>query len=123
MTAVGVPDPAELRDLSDVVHNFLGPACDATDLDAPCWSLAQRILTSDWLADRDRTRDRELGERIAAWLRSDDAEAVAAAGIEEYAYPGLSASECEQAARHALDALIARAESERARQHTGTGGE
>lgn len=72
MTPVGVPDPAEVRDLSDVVHNFLGPACDVTDLDAPpCWSLAQRILTSDWLADRDRTRDRELGERIAAAIEAE----------------------------------------------------
>lgn len=46
-----------------------------------------------------------VNAEVGRWLTSEEAEASAASGVEDYAYPGLSASECEQAARAALCAL------------------
>lgn len=48
----------------------------------------------------------ERGARaVVEWLTTDAAEEAAAAGIADYAYPGLSQVECERAANAALSTL------------------
>lgn len=58
--------------LSDVVHNAMPAMCaDAEGLDAPpCWSLAQRILASEWLAAHDAEVRATERERIAAAIEA-----------------------------------------------------
>lgn len=137
MTAVGVPDPAEVwwisdgpvdeggkkilgpfesRDLALSVRRLYEDHADARGL--TFW-VSRDTAAEQRLADHNRTRDRELGERIAAAISrmplTRITERPAMGGMVHTAYPA--------EVIRADAAAIARAESERARQHTGTGGE
>jgi hypothetical protein len=57
-------DGGEARRLADELHLSLPAMCETDeDYDAPpCWTLAQRLLASDWLADIRRTARAEGAE-------------------------------------------------------------
>lgn len=125
MTPVGVPDPAEVEaqpsepsaaDVEELAAVMTDADCSSSEYPFSDESRARAILTSDWLADHNRARDRELGERIATAIEADRYVGASRNTYGQGYYDGHADARAEAA-------RIARAESERARQHTGTGGE
>jgi hypothetical protein len=68
--AANAPPIADMRRLPDLLHTLF-PCGDTTDLDAPpCWTAAQTVLASDWLAGVIADAKAEALERVRQFAKA-----------------------------------------------------